>query len=414
MAKNDTLSDQNKRQYLRIDTVFPIEFQITSEDRMRTLSDLKEGFTRNIGKGGICITTKIVKGASFPDLLPKKTKLKLIINIPPDREPLESFATVEWVEKYSGSLLDTYTFGASYDYINEEEYERILGYLNWIRHKPKVLTGFVIVLSLIIIFGIGLMIKSNKLQNIAQQFLISKDTLVKIESELERKKLEVLSIQKELENLQTQRETEESLRDELESKQSDLEKFLKDLEAKKNSLREEIDSLNAEKNADEEQLLENETTKSETETIVPEELGSEEVIPKSAETVASKSPQISQELLRLEETNYNRFRELILQEKVQSLEIYCSSHKSSIYYPAALFALAEIQYKARNNTFAKANYTKLVENFPDSIYGLYSGHRLDQINSYYNYNRYSLKDLSEQYNLPALYDYKKLEPYIKE
>lgn len=410
MNKNDIYFELNKRQYIRIDSVFPVEFQIISEDRLRTLSEIKEGFTRDIGKGGMSISTKVIKGAEIPQFIPKKTKLKLIINIPSYKEPLESFATLEWTEKFSGALLDTYTFGVSYDFINEIEYDRILNYIKWVKRKPVILTSLVGFFGVTTIAIIIFLISTDKLQNISKGFLISKESLSKIEAELDSKKSEAIILQSELEDLRNKSAAEEKLRKDFELKKTELENSLKELEKEKKSLTAEVEALKSEESSLKEEALTSEES-------IPEKSSAEDTlateIKSPEEKPDEKSSKISKETLKLEEDNYNKFRGLILQEKVQSLEIYCASHRSSIYYPAALFALAEIQYKNQNITFAKANYIKLVEDFSDSVYGLYASHRLNQINEYYNYSRYSLKDLGEQYSLPEMYDYRKIEPYIK-
>ena len=112
---------QEQRRYLRLGTVFPIEFQLVNKEDRRPLSELYEGFTQNIGKGGMGIFAKTLKekDKEFFKFIPHETKLKVIINIPLNGEPIESFATVEWIEKQPGPLVDTYLFGISYDFINE-------------------------------------------------------------------------------------------------------------------------------------------------------------------------------------------------------------------------------------------------------------------------------------------------------
>lgn len=401
MEKNNIFFGQDRRQYIRVDTVFPIEFQIVSDDRSIVISEIKEGFSRNIGKGGMCITTKVVKDATLSEFTPNKTKLKLIINIPANQEPLESFATVEWIEKFSGSLVDTYTIGVSYDFINESEYEKIIRYIKWLRLKPIILTSSVIILSTILLVLLVFIFNSERLSKATKGLFLSKEMLQKTEAELADKKDELTNLQKEIENLQTLLKSQEKIGLELETKRKELEKYLKEAETNKESLRSELNTIKEEYASIDKELA----AKKEEETTIKTS--------ESENKPLEETKKISDEILKLEEDNYNNFRELILQEKVQGLEVYCASHQSSIYYPASLFALAEIQYKNRNITFARTNYNKLVENFPDSKYGLYASHRLEQINNNINYENASLKDLADKYSLPELSDYRKIEPYSK-
>lgn len=406
MKKNEIFFEDNRRKYIRVDTVFPIEFQIISDDQTAPVSEIKEGFTQNIGKGGICISTKVVKNSQFLEFTANTTKLKLIINIPSDKEPLEAFATVEWIEKFSGPLVDTYTFGISYDFINESRYEKILNYVSWLKRKPLILKSLVFI-SLGIVLGLLFFIlNSKKFTDAAKGLLVSKEMLQKFESDMGQKKEELDILQKDLRELQELRKSEEKASLELEKKRIELEESLKEVENQKESLYSELDALK------------NEYSSVKKEAPSEEETQPEKPSDNSSQTPSEKeqikiSKEVPEEILKLEQDNYNSFRELILQERVQSLEIYCSSHQSSIYYPAALFALAEIQYKNRNITFAQANYNRLVEKFPESKYGLYAGHRLDQIKSYYNYDYATLKEIGEKFNLSGLYDYRNIEPYLK-
>jgi len=46
---------KEQRRYIRLDSVFPVEFRIFSLDGKSFLSDWLQGFTNNIGKGGLCL-----------------------------------------------------------------------------------------------------------------------------------------------------------------------------------------------------------------------------------------------------------------------------------------------------------------------------------------------------------------------
>lgn len=162
MAYNTKESD-NRRKYLRLDTIFPIEFQVVGKDRREPISEMKEGFTRNLGKGGMGIFAKTLKehDKEIFNFVPHETKLRLIINIPLDNEPIESYATVEWVERQPGPILDTYFFGVSYDFINEIEYDRIVNYTKWLRLKPRLILLGVLTLGTCPYFFYGISVRNK-------------------------------------------------------------------------------------------------------------------------------------------------------------------------------------------------------------------------------------------------------------
>ena len=77
MRKKD-VSIPERRKYIRLDSVFPVGFRLLSLDGKAALSDWLQGYTNNIGKGGICLTINNLK----PELA-KLIKARRISNWPP-------------------------------------------------------------------------------------------------------------------------------------------------------------------------------------------------------------------------------------------------------------------------------------------------------------------------------------------
>jgi hypothetical protein len=46
---------QEQRGYIRMDTILPVQFRLVSLEGKELLSDWQQGFTNNVGKGGICL-----------------------------------------------------------------------------------------------------------------------------------------------------------------------------------------------------------------------------------------------------------------------------------------------------------------------------------------------------------------------
>lgn len=405
MALDKSEKINEKRQYLRLDTVFPIEFQLIDKDDRRPVSEFREGFTRNVGKGGMGIFSKTLKekDKDFFNFVPGETKMKLIINIPLDDEPIESFATVEWVQRENGPIVDTYMFGISYDFINEIEYEKIMNYVKWIQLKPKLILLTVAVLAFALIFSVSFLFRSNVKRQENEKKLeasiaenrramaakeMAEQKKINIEAELESLKKKQSAIQSAFMKLAEEKNTLENMSKLSEETKKDLETQLEDLTNERELLEEEI----AVKTKENEEITEG------------EEAAGEEV---------SGENKVSDERLKSEEENYNKFRELILNEKLQSLSAYVSTHRSSIYHVAALFALAELRYKYGERALAEVNYNQIIEFYPKSKYAQYASHRMDQLRKNYNYDSYSLQDYFNEYNLPELSDYRNIEPYVR-
>lgn len=393
-----------RRKYIRLNTVFPIEFQLVGEEDRRPLSELREGFTRNIGRGGMGIFAKTLKehDKEFFNFVPNETKLKLIINIPPDKEPVECYAKVEWIEKESSPIVDTYMFGVSYDFVNEIEYKEIMNYVKWLRLKPKLILLAVVLLAIAFAFSFTLLLKINKRR------MESESKLSESITESKRAKAEKMAAEKKKSEMET---TLETIEKEYLAIQADYGKLVEEKgifekvatlsEEDKRELQLQLEELAREKAALEEQIEKGLAE-------VGKEIEVEEV-PSKTEAIA----EISKERLKAEKVNYKNFRELILNGKIQGLDAYVSTHQSSIYHAAALFALAELRYKHGERALAYVNYSQVIELYPESKYALYSSHRLEQLSKNFPYEYYALKDFYTTYNLPELCDYREIEPYLK-
>ncbi|MDP3789426.1 MAG: hypothetical protein Q8R48_03375, partial [Candidatus Omnitrophota bacterium] len=381
----------------------PVEFQVVGKDRREPLSEMKEGFTQNVGKGGMGIFAKTLKehDKEIFNFAPHETKLRLIINIPLDKEPIESYATVEWAERQPGPILDTYFFGVSYDFINEIEYDRIVNYTKWLRLKPRLIFLTIVTLGLAFILSTIFLFEVNSRKREKEKELlvsVAEGKLAeKAKTEAEENKLKAEAMLKEIENQQA---TLTANLKKVETERKALEKRAKLSEEDREHLQTALEEALEDKAVLERQAEEqSEEAQSESEAT--------ESVPAAGEDG------ITPERLKSEEGNYKKFKELILDGKIQPLSAYVSSHRGSIYHAAALFALAEIRYKQGDRSLAEANYINIVEIYPRSKYASYSSHRLEQIRRQLTYDAYGLQDLYNTYKLPELFDYRSIEPYYK-
>ncbi|MFH0839516.1 MAG: hypothetical protein V1883_00675 [Candidatus Omnitrophota bacterium] len=399
MPPKNQKNNNEKRKYIRLDSVFPIEFQVVGGDRRELLSEMKEGFTRNIGKGGMGIFAKTLKehDKEVFSFVPHETKLRLIINIPLDSEPIECFATVEWVEKEPGHIVDTYAFGVSYDFINEIEYERIVDYIRWLHLKPRLSMLAVVILGVFLTLTIAGLLQIN-----VRRMEKEKELLV---YSAENKRAEAATAEAEKNRIRAESELMD-----VQNKQSEIEERIKKTEEEKTALERKA-RLSEEDRATLQAAFEEVTEDKAALEKSAEENEESAIVPVEVESEPPDAGGISAQRIKLEEGVYKRFNELILDGKIHPLSAYVSAHRGSIYHAAALFALAELRYKAGDASLAEANYAQIVELYPRSKYARYASHRLDQIRQKHNYVRYSLKDLCEKYNLPELFDYRSIEPY---
>lgn len=143
-------TEKEQRKYLRLDTVFPVEFQFIDENRNPT-SSIFQGFTRNVGRGGMSIEVKSEKNRDVFKFIPDETRLGLIINIPSSALATKSYAVVRWSKKISEYILDTHIFGVEYEEIEPANKSMIERHVTWISRKSKF---FLLFFVLLLIFAI--------------------------------------------------------------------------------------------------------------------------------------------------------------------------------------------------------------------------------------------------------------------
>ncbi len=116
-----------RRQYLRLDSAFPVEFQLASPQEKNSLSEWLQGFTSNIGKGGLCLQVNNLKPELARLLKDRNAKLSLKIEMPLGRKPVNAAGVLAWMEEAAGSP-GKYFIGLSYEQINARENKRIMRY----------------------------------------------------------------------------------------------------------------------------------------------------------------------------------------------------------------------------------------------------------------------------------------------
>jgi c-di-GMP-binding flagellar brake protein YcgR len=142
------IKKNKNRKYLRLNSIFPVEFNVVNQEKT-PVSAVMQGFTRDVGKGGMCIEVKFEKNRDAFEIHPGKTILRLVINIPSNILATDSYAVVKWVEKESEYIFDTYIFGVEYQEIDTDNQRMIERHVLWLYRKPRVL--FVLFLTALLI-----------------------------------------------------------------------------------------------------------------------------------------------------------------------------------------------------------------------------------------------------------------------
>ena len=79
------------RQYVRMNTIFPVEVEISSH--------FLQGFTRDISAGGMCLEIKSFAKETEELFLASNTNLALTINTTFAKKPIKAIARIAWLKK---------------------------------------------------------------------------------------------------------------------------------------------------------------------------------------------------------------------------------------------------------------------------------------------------------------------------
>ncbi|MBM3254708.1 MAG: hypothetical protein FJZ08_00165 [Candidatus Omnitrophica bacterium] len=253
MAKKEN-GASDRRQYIRLDSVFPVEFNIASLDGRDLLSDWLQGFTNDIGRGGICLTANNLNPELAAIIKAKQVKLSLGIEMPFSKKPISAVAKVAWVQDVAEQP-NKYLIGLAYEQISETDNDKIMRY-------ARAKQWFVpFVMSVIIILGLAFavnsyinikLIRGNKalvqqLVNTLQDSSVAKQKIKDINKEREDLETKIQAFQERIKKLEEDRgqlsEKSELAEVSNASKLKELGALINKLSQEKAALQGELDSL---------------------------------------------------------------------------------------------------------------------------------------------------------------------------
>lgn len=229
MAKLES-TDRNeqieRRQYIRLNVVFPVEFQFIDRETSGSISEIKQGFTRNIGKGGICLEVNNIEEGFEQLLKEERLRLDLRLHIPLSSAETKAIAKVAWYQKLKSGYPNKYLIGLSFLQIVPKDRDRIYFYARKIVLIPKLIAILVLFLASGLVYfyltDIKLKIENKKMIQELVQLSTKK-------SELEEK---VLSFDKEEKATEYRIVENQSKIEQYKAKIKDLEKLSNGLKTK--------------------------------------------------------------------------------------------------------------------------------------------------------------------------------------
>jgi len=248
MRQKDYLGKE-RRKYIRLDTVFPVQFRLLRLDGKCFLSEWLQGFTNNIGKGGLCLSVNNLPPELAQILKNKQAKLSLAIEMPITRKPVSAKAGVVWVKDIVGEP-NKYLIGSGYEEIDKYQNNKIMRYAL----TKKLFVP--VVLSIILILGLGFginsfinlkLIKGNKalveqLVKIIQESSIAKQKVKEIAREREDLQIKIQALQL---RIQTVEEEKTKLAEKARLEEAEKLKKIQELNVMTEQLAKEENSLQA-------------------------------------------------------------------------------------------------------------------------------------------------------------------------
>lgn len=193
MFKHDHLLRLERRHYVRLDSVFPVQFRIFSLDNKYGLSDWQQGFTNNIGKGGICLLVNNFKPEFVELIKNQQAKLSLDMEMPLSARPVSASCKVAWVKDLESP--GKYIIGLTYENMEPTTNNRIMRYV-WTKKLFVPL-----LMAIILILGLGFIIGGYLNMRLIQKNKSLVEQLIKILSESGTAKQSIKELSREREGL---------------------------------------------------------------------------------------------------------------------------------------------------------------------------------------------------------------------
>lgn len=274
MAKKDKdYMGAERRKYIRLDSVYPVQFRLLSLDEKSILSEWQQGFTSNVCKEGICLAVNNLNPELAGLIREKRAKISLEIEMPLSKEPVSALANVSWSNDFPGDP-KKFIVGLNYERIEKYHSARILSHA---RFKKLF---FPLTVSIILVLSIGFaidsainikLIKGNKalveqLVKLLQDSSVAEEKLEQINKEKEDLQVEFQALQLRIKVAEQERagfedkEKLEARKIEQENNKAgkkieELNSLISKLTQERSSLQEKLTSLQDRENVVTEELL---------------------------------------------------------------------------------------------------------------------------------------------------------------
>lgn len=127
-----------KRKYVRLESVFPVDYVIIDPDHPDKGDSWQQGFTCNVSEGGLCLNINKMDAALISRLTQGRVQLDLRIRIPLYLPPIRATAVIAWVDKVEDEIPSRYLIGLKFITIAKQDSRRMINHTRWVRFTLPV------------------------------------------------------------------------------------------------------------------------------------------------------------------------------------------------------------------------------------------------------------------------------------
>lgn len=169
---------EERRRYIRISTVLPIEFFIFDREGRR-ITPWLQGFTQDISKGGLCLLINDLWWGFWDRFHNDDALVSLKIHLPFKKNPLLGKAKVAWVNQKKLKDFNQYLIGLEFLQADKKKTASLFKYALLKKSLPLFIGGVIIILSLFSFSSFWkakILIKENK--NLVKEYvdILQRDT----------------------------------------------------------------------------------------------------------------------------------------------------------------------------------------------------------------------------------------------
>ncbi|UCG35476.1 MAG: PilZ domain-containing protein [Candidatus Omnitrophota bacterium] len=206
-----------RRKYIRISTVLPVEFRIIDEKGNR-VSPWLQGFTQDISKGGICLVVNDLWWGYVDKISPRGARLFVKIDLPLKGRSIISETKVAWFRQDKLDDFNRYTVGLEFSNLQERGIKGLYAFAVMKKFSPLLVGGLI---SILVFFSLFSLLLARTLISQNRKLVSEYVGILESSSSLEK----ILSQEKE--HGQFLNEQQDKLKNEITSLGKEVEKWQK-------------------------------------------------------------------------------------------------------------------------------------------------------------------------------------------